>query len=268
MPKVMFVNEHREVEVQTGRLISDVAAELGIQVCREEFAGTGIGDYTVWVKGGSGCVSPPTFYERVIKRCKGQRRMANRTKVLGDCEVWTQGGMSPRQGKPRPIAAAPRAGEDGSARFDHENNAAGTAWHPYGHPHAVGSGTREPNRYEPPQKKTKAKAEAKDKPEKAKADKPAKAAPKPNAEPAADEADDAAPANGEADAGAKSNEAKSNEAKPNEAKSNEAKPNEAKPAGAKSKPAPTPAKADDAATDDTDDEADASEPDDDEGDDA
>ena len=34
-----------------GRTISDIAAELGIAVCREEFAGTGIGNYTVWVKG-------------------------------------------------------------------------------------------------------------------------------------------------------------------------------------------------------------------------
>jgi len=35
MPKVTFVNEHRTVEVEKGRKISDVAAELGIAVCRE-----------------------------------------------------------------------------------------------------------------------------------------------------------------------------------------------------------------------------------------
>ena len=52
MPKVEFVNEHRAVEVDEGRFISDIADELGIAVCREEFAGTGIGDYTVWVQGG------------------------------------------------------------------------------------------------------------------------------------------------------------------------------------------------------------------------
>jgi hypothetical protein len=44
MPTVTFVNEHRVVEVEKGRLISDVAQELGIPVCREHFVGTGIGD--------------------------------------------------------------------------------------------------------------------------------------------------------------------------------------------------------------------------------
>jgi hypothetical protein len=149
MAKVLFVNEHREIEVEPGRLLSDVAHELGIQVCREEFAGTGIGDYTVWVRGDSGCVSSMTWYERVMKRCKGERRMANRTKVLSDCKVWTQQGMQTRQGRPRPIDKAARAGEDGSERFDHANNAAGTAWNPYGHPKAVGEGQREAPKFEP-----------------------------------------------------------------------------------------------------------------------
>ncbi len=165
MPKIMFVNEHREAQTDAGRLISDVAAELGIQVCREEFAGTGFGDYTVWVKGDAGCVTPPTFYERVIKRCKGQRRMANRTKVLGDIEVWTQAGLRPRIGAPRPIEPAARAGEDGGPRFEHAEESTGTAWHPYGHPHAIGKGTREPFKYVPKQKKVKAKAAPKPKAE-------------------------------------------------------------------------------------------------------
>lgn len=186
MPKIMFVNEHREVEVEPGRLISDVAKELGIAVCREEFAGTGIGDYTVWVKGEKGCVSPMTFYERVIKRCKGQRRMANRTKVLGDIEVWTQAALGSRQGKPRPLAPAARAGEDGSAMFDHPNDAAGTAWHPYGHPHAIGSGTREPFKYVPKEKKKKAAAKPKPKAD-AKPKAEAKADDKPKAEAKADD---------------------------------------------------------------------------------
>jgi hypothetical protein len=152
MPKIMFVCEHREVEVDPGRLISDVARELGIAVCREEFAGTGLGDYTVWVKGDDGCVSPLTFYERWIKRCKGWRRMANRTRILGDCRIWTQPGIGSRLGTPRPLAPDARAGVDGSERFDHEHNAAGTAWNPYGHPHAVGKGTREAPKYEPKKK--------------------------------------------------------------------------------------------------------------------
>ncbi|HHH10847.1 MAG TPA: hypothetical protein ENK23_02065 [Sorangium sp.] len=153
MPKIMFVNEHREVEVESGRLISEVATELGIITCRVTFANTNIGDYTVWVDGAGGCVSKPTWYERVIKRCTGQRRMANRTRVLGDCKVWTQPGMASRARVPRPIAPAPRAGEDGSPRFDHEHNPAGTAYNPYGHPHAVASGTRDAPVYVPPVKK-------------------------------------------------------------------------------------------------------------------
>ena len=151
MPKVEFVNEHRAVEVDEGRFISDIADELGIAVCREEFAGTGIGDYTVWVQGGP--LSPPTFYERFIKRCKGDRRMANKARVLGDCKVWTQAGLTSRLGVPRPMQPAARASEDGSEMFDHENNAAPTTWHPRGHPKAVGQGTREARVYEPPKKK-------------------------------------------------------------------------------------------------------------------
>ena len=156
MPTVTFVNEHRHVEVEEGRLLSDIATELGILTCREEFAGTGIGDYTVWIEGAEGSVSPMTWYERVVKRCRGLRRQANRTKVLGDIKVYTQGGIGSRVGVPRPLDPAPRAGEDGSERFDHENNPAGTAWHPYGHPYAVGKGNREPKKYEPPPKKKRA----------------------------------------------------------------------------------------------------------------
>lgn len=157
MPTVTFVNEHRHVQVEKGRLLSEIATELGILTCREEFAGTGIGDYSVWIEGDKGAVSPPTWYERVIKRCKGQRRQANRTKVLGDIKVYTQGGIGSRIGVPRPLDPAARAGEDGSEMFDHENDPDGTAWHPYGHPHAVGKGERAPKKYEPPVKKKRAK---------------------------------------------------------------------------------------------------------------
>ena len=153
MPKVQFVNEHREIDVEAGRLLSDIADELGIAVCREEFAGTGFGDYTVFIKGDDDALSPITFYEKWIKRCRGQRRLANRTKVFGDIQVWTQGGLSSRLGVPRPLEPAARAGQDGSEMFDHENNAAGTTWHPFGHPKAVGTGKREARKYEPPKRK-------------------------------------------------------------------------------------------------------------------
>lgn len=152
VPKVFFVNEHREVEVDSGRVISDVAEDLGIAVKRT----AGIGffpDYTIWVRGEDGSTSPMTWFERVIKRCKGWRRMADETLVLGNIEVWTQQGIGYRLAQSRPLSKPARAGEDGSARFDHKNNPASTAWNHYGHPKAVGSGTREPPKYVPKKKK-------------------------------------------------------------------------------------------------------------------
>jgi hypothetical protein len=156
MPKVLFVNEHREVEVEVGRKVSDVAAELGISVCRAHFSGVPFGDWTVWIDGPAGCVSPPTLFEKIYKRVKGWRRMANRARILGDCKIYTQQGLVNRTRVPRPVAPVPVPSDDPNAeRFDHEHNAAGTAWNPYGHPTAVGQGTREAPKYEPPKKKEK-----------------------------------------------------------------------------------------------------------------
>ncbi len=141
MPKVTFVNENRTVEVDAGRKISDVAAELGIAVCREEFAGTGIGNYTVWVKGSDGCVSPPGFWER-LRGVRGWRRLANRTKILGDVQIFTQGGLGDRLRAPRPVTAPPTPKTDTeAARLG--VSAAGTAAFPYGHPQAIGKGERD-----------------------------------------------------------------------------------------------------------------------------
>ncbi len=184
MPKVTFVNEHREVEVDQGSLISEAAAQLGIDVCREHFVGTNFGNKSVWVDGDTGCLSEPTFFERVFGRCKGQRRLANRARVLKDCKVWTQQGMSGRTGRDRTIDPAPRPTEDESERFDHEHSTAGTAWNVYGHPKTIGSGTREPPKYEPPKKK----AAVKKKAEPAKDEAKAKKADEKKAEPAKDEA--------------------------------------------------------------------------------
>lgn len=156
MPKVLFVNEHREVEVEAGRKISEVAADLGISVCRQHFAGVLFGDWTVWIDGPAGCVSPPTLFEKIYKRVRGWRRMANRTRILGDCKIFTQQGLGSRTKVPRPVAPVPVPAEDPHAeRFDHHNDAAGTAWNPYGHPKAVGTGTREAPKYVPPKKKEK-----------------------------------------------------------------------------------------------------------------
>ncbi|WP_437306208.1 hypothetical protein [Sorangium sp. So ce388] len=142
MPRVTFVNEHRTVEAAPGRLLSDIAAEVGIAVCRETFRGTGIGDYTCWVKGEAGATSPPTFLERLLG-AKGQRRMANRTRVLGDVQVWTQAGPGNRLRAPRPIAPPPSPATDPEAARK-PIDASGSAAFPYGDPRAVGQGKREP----------------------------------------------------------------------------------------------------------------------------
>ena len=142
MPKVTFVNEHRMVETAPGRLLSDIAAELGIAVCREAFRGTGIGDYTCWVKGEPGATSPPTFLEKLLG-ARGQRRMANRTRVLGDVQVWTQAGPGNRLRAPRPIAPPPSPATDPEAARK-PIDASGSAAFPYGDPRAVGHGKREP----------------------------------------------------------------------------------------------------------------------------
>ncbi|WP_437278267.1 hypothetical protein WME90_44785 [Sorangium sp. So ce375] len=142
MPKVTFVNEHRMVETAPGRLLSDIAAELGIAVCREAFRGTGVGDYTCWVKGEPGATSPPTLLEKLLG-ARGQRRMANRTRVLGDVQVWTQAGPGNRLRTPRPIAPPPSPATDPEAARK-PIDASGSAAFPYGDPRAVGQGKREP----------------------------------------------------------------------------------------------------------------------------
>src|SRR5262245_3896305 len=114
MPKVTFINEHRTVEVAAGRKLSDIAAELGIAVCRESFKGTGIGDWSVYVKGADSALSPPTFFEKLMG-VKGWRRLANRARVLGDVEVWTAGGLPDRLRSPRPISPLPNTAKDPEA---------------------------------------------------------------------------------------------------------------------------------------------------------
>ena len=142
MAKVTFVNEHRTVEVEPGRLISDVANELGIAVCRESFAGTGIGNYTVWVKGEPGSMSPVTFFERLFG-ARGWKRYANRARILGDLQVWTQQGLTDRLRSPRPVTAPPRPATDATATRK-PVDAAGTAAYVFGDPRAVGKGERQP----------------------------------------------------------------------------------------------------------------------------
>lgn len=142
MPKVTFVNEHRTIEVEPGRLISDVANELGIAVCREAFANTGIGNYTVWVKGEPGCVSPVTFMEKLLG-VRGWKRHANRARILGDVQVWTQMGLRDRLQAPRPVSPSPSPATDKTAARK-PIDATGTAAFPFGDPREVGLGERKP----------------------------------------------------------------------------------------------------------------------------
>jgi hypothetical protein len=142
MPKVTFINEARVVEVERGRTIKDIATELGIATCREEFAGTGLGNYTVWVKGEEGALSPPTWWEKWYWGSRGWKRMADRAKVFADVEVWTQAAVGDRLGMPRPVAKPPQPRFDPSAKRLGVSDA-GTAAFPYGHPQAVGKGERQ-----------------------------------------------------------------------------------------------------------------------------
>jgi hypothetical protein len=142
MPKVTFVNEARTVEVDAGRKVSDVAAELGIAVCREQFGGTTfLGNYTIWVKGPDGCVSAPDFWEK-FHGVRGWRRLANHTKILADVEIFTQAGLGDRLRSPRPVDAPPTPRTDPEARRLGVS-AAGSAAFPGGDPRAVGKGERE-----------------------------------------------------------------------------------------------------------------------------
>ena len=138
MPKVHFVQENVTVEAAAGTLLSEVAAKHGIAVCRQSFGWTRVGGYSVWVKGEPGCLSPPTLVERLY-RCHGWRRLADRARVLGDVQVWTQQGIGGRLGGSRKIDAPARPTEDSSAER-HPEDASGTAAHPYGHPSALEPG--------------------------------------------------------------------------------------------------------------------------------
>jgi hypothetical protein len=141
MPKVTFVNERRTVEAKKGLTIAQVAEQAGVAICREEFVGTGIGNYTCWVKAADGALSPPDWWER-FKGAKGPRRFANRVLVLGDVEVTTQGGLSNRLRTARVIDAPPTPKTDANAaRLG--VSAAGTAAFPFGNPKEVGKGERE-----------------------------------------------------------------------------------------------------------------------------
>jgi ferredoxin len=151
MPKVVFVNEHRIVEVPQGKNLKSLALELGINPHREFFRGVNCGylgmcgTCQVWVKESKpGSVNAPNRREK-WKGMRGLRRLSCQVKVLGDVEITTLAGGEDRLRSPRPIAAPPRPTIDPTAARK-PIDAASTAEFVLGHPSAVGTGTRVPTK--------------------------------------------------------------------------------------------------------------------------
>jgi ferredoxin len=149
MPKVVFVNEHRIVEVPQGKNLKVLAVELGIDPHREFFKGVNCGFFgmcgtcQVWVRESErGAASPRNLRERWAGT-RGERRLACQVKVLGDLRVTTMGGGDDRLRAPRPISPPPNPSIDPGANRK-PIDAAGSAQFLYGHPSAVGAGTRTP----------------------------------------------------------------------------------------------------------------------------
>jgi ferredoxin len=149
MPKVVFVNEHRAVEVAKGTNLKTLAVELGINPHREFFKGVNCGYFgmcgtcQVWVRESEqGATSPRNLRERWAGT-RGQRRLSCQVKVLGDIEVTTMGGGDDRLRAPRPISPPPNPSLDPTAKRK-PIDASSSAQFLYGHPSAVGTGTRTP----------------------------------------------------------------------------------------------------------------------------
>jgi ferredoxin len=147
MPKVVFVNEHRIVEVPPGKNLKSLALELGINPHREFFRGVNCGylgmcgTCQVWVKeGGPGAVNAPNLREK-FAGMRGLRRLACQVKVLGDIEITTLAGGDGRLRAPRPIAPPPKPTIDATAKRK-PIDASSSAEFILGHPSAVGTGTR------------------------------------------------------------------------------------------------------------------------------
>jgi ferredoxin len=149
MPKVVFVNEHRIVEVPAGKNLKTLALELGINPHREFFRGLNCGHLglcgtcQVWVRDEhAGSTNEPNLREKMAGM-RGQRRLSCQVQILGDVEVTTFAGGDDRLRAPRPIAPPPNPTLDPTAKRK-PIDAAGTAEFLHGHPSAVGTGTRVP----------------------------------------------------------------------------------------------------------------------------
>jgi ferredoxin len=151
MPKVVFVNEHRIVEVPQGKNLKSLALELGINPHREFFRGVNCGYFgmcgtcQVWVKESKpGSANAPNLREK-FAGMRGMRRLSCQVKIMGDVEVTTFAGGVDRLRSPRPIAAPPQPSIDPTAKRK-PIDAAGSAEFIHGHPSAVGTGTRTPTK--------------------------------------------------------------------------------------------------------------------------
>jgi len=149
MPKVVFVNEHRIVEVPQGKNLKSLALELGIDPHREFFRGVNCGYLglcglcQVWVRESAPGSTNRRNVRESMAGMRGDRRLACQVRILGDVEVTTLAGGQGRLRAPRPIAAPPRPTIDPSAKRK-PIDAAPTAQFTLGHPSAVGTGTRVP----------------------------------------------------------------------------------------------------------------------------
>ena len=72
---------------------------------------------------------------------RGWKRLANRTRVLGDVEIFTQGGLGDRLRAPRPVTSPPTPKTDPTAPRK-PIDASGSAAFPFGDPRAIGKGER------------------------------------------------------------------------------------------------------------------------------
>ena len=151
MPKVVFVNEHRIVEVPPGKNLKSLALELGINPHREFFRGVNCGYFgmcgtcQVWVKEAApGAVSKPNLREK-FAGMRGLRRLSCQVKIQGDVEITTLAGGDGRLRAPRPIAPPPKPTIDSTAKRK-PVDASSSAEFIHGHPSAVGTGTRVPSK--------------------------------------------------------------------------------------------------------------------------
>ncbi len=149
MPKVTFVNEHRIVEVESGRSVRQVALECGIDLNVEAFDGVSCGGHGLcttcacWIDESTpGAAGPRSLMER-MRALGGWRRLACCTRIQGDLKVFSMPGGEERVKKQRPVSPPPMPAKDSSAPRKPIDAASTTAF-PQGHPSSVASGKRKP----------------------------------------------------------------------------------------------------------------------------